>query len=329
LGAFPEDHRYAMHMLGMHGTRYANYAMHHCDCIIAVGARFDDRVTGKLEEFAPEREEIVHIDIDPASISKSIPVTVPVVGDCGTILKKLAKILEPAKRPEWIARCMGWKEQNPLSYKNDDGRLRPQMVIEELYKLTQGNAIVATEVGQHQMWTAHFWQFTRPRSFLSSGGLGTMGFGFPAAMGAQVAFPGSTVVDIAGDGSIQMNMQELTTAVNEKLPVKVVILNNGCLGMVRQWQEMFYQRNYSGTNLRPPDTSELEIGYRPDFVKLAEAFGAVGLRAMGVDEVRPTLEKMLATDRVCFAEFMVEDEENVFPMIPAGAGVRQMMGGMA
>ena len=329
LGAFPEDHKHAMHMLGMHGTQYGNYAMHHCDCIVAVGARFDDRVTGKLSEFAPEREEIIHIDIDPASISKSIPVTVPVVGDCIRILRKLNKQLEPMKRTEWMKRCVDWKNEHPLLYKKDDGRLRPQMVIEELYKMTGGDAIVVTEVGQHQMWAAHFWEFKDPRTFLSSGGLGTMGYGFPAALGAQVAFPKRTVLDIAGDGSIQMNMQELTTAVNENLPVKVVILNNGCLGMVRQWQEMFYKRNYSGTNLKPPDTSDLEIGYRPDFVKLAEAFGAVGLRAMGIDDLKPTLQKMLETDRVCFAEFFVEDEENVFPMIPAGAGVRQMMGGMA
>jgi acetolactate synthase-1/2/3 large subunit len=203
------------------------------------------------------------------------------------------------------------------------------MVIEELYKLTGGDAIVATEVGQHQMWTAHYWKFTRPRTFLSSGGLGTMGYGFPAAIGAKIAYPDRLVVDIAGDGSIQMNMQEFTTAVNEGIHVKVVILNNHYLGMVRQWQDMFYERNYSGTSLRPPRPADAECCYRPDFVRLAEAFGAVGLRAGLVEEVRPTLQKMLETDGTVVAEFLVEEEENVFPMIPVGKGVRHMMGGLA
>jgi len=329
LGAFPEDHPYAMEMLGMHGTQYANYAMHNCDCIIAVGARFDDRVTGKLSEFAPNRQDVIHIDIDPSSISKSIPVTVPVVGDAGRILKKLAEIVEPAVHEEWVNQCQQWKKSHPLKYRND-GKLYPQFVIEELYRATGGDAIVVTEVGQHQMWTAQFWKFTKPRTFLSSGGLGTMGYGFPAAIGAKVAFPHKHVVVIAGDGSIQMNMQEMTTAMNENLPVKVAILNNGCLGMVRQWQDMFYQKNYSGTCLLPPPDAKTgeRQAYRPDFVKLAEAFGAVGLRARTVEEVRPTLEAMLACDKPVFAEFIVETEENVFPMIPAGGGVQQMLGGL-
>jgi len=329
LGAFPEDHPYAMEMLGMHGTQYANYAMHNCDCIIAVGARFDDRVTGKLSEFAPNRQDIIHIDIDPSSISKSIPVTVPVVGDAGRILKKLVEIVEPAMHEEWVNQCQQWKKSHPLKYRND-GKLYPQFVIEELYKATGGDAIVVTEVGQHQMWTAQFWKFTKPRTFLSSGGLGTMGYGFPAAIGAKVAFPHKHVVVIAGDGSIQMNMQEMTTAMNENLPVKVAILNNSCLGMVRQWQDMFYQKNYSGTCLLPPPDAKTgeQPPYRPDFVKLAEAFGAVGLRARTMEEVRPTLEAMLACDKPVFAEFIVETEENVFPMIPAGGGVQQMLGGL-
>ena len=329
LGAFPEDHPYAMEMLGMHGTQYANYAMHNCDCIIAVGARFDDRVTGKLSEFAPNRQDIIHIDIDPSSISKSIPVTVPVVGDAGRILKKLVEIVEPAMHEEWVNQCQQWKKSHPLKYRND-GKLYPQFVIEELYKATGGDAIVVTEVGQHQMWTAQFWKFTKPRTFLSSGGLGTMGYGFPAAIGAKVAFPHKHVVVIAGDGSIQMNMQEMTTAMNENLPVKVAILNNSCLGMVRQWQDMFYQKNYSGTCLLPPPDAKTgeRPPYRPDFVKLAEAFGAVGLRARTMEEVRPTLEAMLACDKPVFAEFIVETEENVFPMIPAGGGVQQMLGGL-
>jgi len=326
LGVFPEDHPYSLSMLGMHGTQYANHAMYNTDCIIAVGARFDDRVTGKLTEFAPNREEIIHIDIDPSSISKSIRVTIPVVGDSVKILEKLVPMLEPAERPEWIKQCGQWKEEYPLTYEKGDGKLRPQFVIEELYRITKGDAIIATEVGQNQMWAAHYWQYKRPRTFLSSGGLGTMGYGFPAAMGAQAAFPDRLVVDIAGDGSIQMNMQELTTVMNENLPVKVVILNNAYLGMVRQWQQMFYKANYSGTSLRPPRG---EVAYRPDFVKLAQAFGATGLRASTPEEVAPTLKKMIETDGPVFAEFQVEEEENVFPMIPAGAGVRQMMGGMA
>lgn len=329
MGSFPESHPYALEMLGMHGTQYANYAMHNTDCIIAVGARFDDRVTGKLSEFAPNREDIVHIDIDPSSISKSIPVTVPVVGECSDILKELVAEVQTARHPEWLEQCRQWKETYPLVYKNDDDKIRPQMVIDELYRLTKGNAIVCTEVGQHQMWAAHFWKFDNPRRFLSSGGLGTMGYGFPAALGAQAAFPKKLVVDIAGDGSIQMNMQELTTAVYENLPVKVIILNNGYLGMVRQWQDMFYKKNYSGTDLRAPEKIRKNIPYLPDFVKMAEAFSATGLRATRVDEVLPTLQKMVETPGPVFAEFIVESEENVYPMIPAGAGVRQMMGGMA
>ena len=336
LGAFPEHHDYALKMLGMHGTQYANFAMHNTDCIIAVGSRFDDRVTGKLSEFAPNREEIIHIDIDPSSISKSIPVTVPVVGDCASILEALIDEVEAKEHTEWIEQVAHWKESYPLMYKKDDNLIYPQHVIEELYTLTNGDAIVVTEVGQHQMWAAHYWMYDSPRSFLSSGGLGTMGYGFPAAIGAQSAFPDKTVITFAGDGSIQMNIQEITTAVNENFPVKVVILNNGCLGMVRQWQEMFYKRNYSGTNLKipglenmPDNEKDLEASYRPNFVKVAEAFGATGLRAMTADQVQPTLKKMLETEGTVFAEFIVTEEENVFPMIPAGGGVQQMMGGMA
>jgi acetolactate synthase-1/2/3 large subunit len=326
MGAFPETHPYSLKMLGMHGTQYANYAMHECDCIIAVGARFDDRVTGKLSEFAPNREEIVHIDIDPSSISKSIPVTVPVVGDCTHILENLSEILEPTKHTEWIEQIADWKQKYPLVYKKRDGVITQQQVIEELYNFTKGDAIIVTEVGQHQMWSSHYWKYTEPRTFISSGGLGTMGFGFPAALGAKMARPDREVILFAGDGSIQMNMQELTTAMNEDLPVRVVILNNGYLGMVRQWQDMFYKKNFSGTKLSPADP---ESAYRPDFVKLAEAFGAKGLRARTPQEIRPVFEEMMSSKTVVFAEFVVTEDENVYPMIPAGAGVRQMMGGMA
>jgi acetolactate synthase-1/2/3 large subunit len=338
MGSFPETHPLALHMLGMHGTQYANYAMHECDCLIAVGARFDDRVTGKLDEFAPHcRNNIIHVDIDPASISKNVPVSVPIVGDCKLVLQKILEEIKPCKHPEWLAQVADWKQQYPLRYKND-GELRPQFVVEKIYEVTRGDAIIATEVGQNQMWASHYYLYTQPRTFISSGGLGTMGYGFPAALGAQVACPDKTVIDIAGDGSIQMNIQETTTAVLNNLPVIVAILNNGYLGMVRQWQEMFYARNYSSVELmRPLDkdgqpTDGLPDGvplYVPDFVKLAEAFGALGRRITKKEEVVPALEWAIQARRPVFLEFMVTREENVFPMIPAGASVKHMIGGLA
>lgn len=337
LGGFPEDHPLALKMLGMHGTQYANYAMHETDLIIAVGARFDDRVTGKIDEFAPNAHgNVIHIDIDPSAISKNIRVSIPVVGDCKEVLREILKQIKPKKNPEWIAKINKWKKQYPLVYRNDN-KLRPQYVIHQLYKLTKGDAIVTTEVGQHQMWAAHYFTYTKPRTFLSSGGLGTMGYGFPAAIGAQVGNPDKLVVDIAGDGSIQMNIQELATAVMHGLPVKVIIINNRYLGMVRQWQQMFYNKNYSYTCLArtkecPPECSEPGKqcpDFVPDFLKLAEAYGAVGIRVTKKAEVIPALRKALRTPKTVFVECIVEKEENVFPMIPAGASVRQMMGGMA
>jgi acetolactate synthase-1/2/3 large subunit len=338
LGSFPETHPLALHMLGMHGTQYANYAMHECDCLIAVGTRFDDRVTGKLDEFAPHcRENIIHIDIDPSSISKNIPVSVPIVGDCRLVLEKILEEIEPCKHPEWLAQVADWKRQHPLRYK-DDSELRPQFVVEKIYEVTHGDAIIATEVGQNQMWAAHYYLYTKPRTFVSSGGLGTMGYGFPAALGAQVARPDKIVVDIAGDGSIQMNIQETTTAVLNNLPVIVAILNNGYLGMVRQWQEMFYARNYSAVDLgrptdkdgRPTDGLPDDVPlYVPDFVKLAQSFGALGRRVTKKEEVAPALEWAVGARRPVFLEFLVTREENVFPMIPAGASVRQIIGGLA
>ncbi|KPL09394.1 acetolactate synthase catalytic subunit [candidate division BRC1 bacterium SM23_51] len=338
LGGFPETHDLSLHMLGMHGTQYANFAMHECDCLIAVGTRFDDRVTGKIDEFAPNcRDNIIHIDIDPASISKNILVSVPIVGDCKLVLEKVLEAIKPCKHPEWLAQVAEWKRQCPLSYKND-GELRPQYVVEKIYEVTRGEAIITTEVGQNQMWAAHYYLYTKPRTFASSGGLGTMGYGFPAALGAQVAHPDKVVVDIAGDGSIQMNIQETATAVMNNLPVIVAILNNGYLGMVRQWQEMFYDHNYSAVDLgRQTDETGTPVdglpdgvpSYVPDFVRLAESYGALGRRVTKKEEVVPALEWAVQVRRPVFLEFLVTREENVFPMIPAGASVRDIIGGLA
>ena len=317
LGAFPEDHPLALRMLGMHGTAYANFAMQHADCIIAVGSRFDDRITGKLDEFAPRRECIIHIDIDPASISKNIPVDIPVVGDAGNILTELVKYVQPAERAEWLATVGDWKAKHPLAYSRNDGTLKPQYIVEQIHEATGGDAIICTEVGQNQMWAAQWYTYTRPRTFISSGGLGTMGYGFPAAIGAQVACPDRVVFDVAGDGSIQMNIQELSTAVREKLPVNVAILNNGYLGMVRQWQELFFDKRYSSTVLSNGN---------PDFVRLAEAYGARGILVEHTDQVRPALEDAIAHPGPVVLDFRIHPEENVFPMVPAGEAIHRMRG---
>jgi len=317
LGAFPEDHPLALKMLGMHGTAYANFAMQNADCIIAVGARFDDRITGKLDEFAPKRKCIVHIDVDPASISKSIPVEIPVVGDAKNILRQLIKFIQPAQHAEWLALVADWKARHPLTYDPDRGKLKPQFVIQQICEATKGEAIICTEVGQNQMWAAQWFTHRHPRHFISSGGLGTMGYGFPAAMGAQVACPDKIVFDIAGDGSIQMNIQELATVVRRKLPVKVAILNNGYLGMVRQWQELFFKKRYSATLLADGN---------PDFVRLAEAYGAKGIRVEHADQVRPAIEDALATPGPVLLDFHIDPEENVFPMVPAGEAIHRMRG---
>ncbi len=338
LGAFPETHPLALHMLGMHGTQYANYAMAETDLIIAVGSRFDDRVTGKLDEFAPNAQgRVIHIDIDTSSISKNIPVAIPIVGDCRKVLKDLLAVVKPVRHPEWLEQVRQWKAQYPLVFKNDDDLLRPQFVVEKIYEVTKGDAIIVTEVGQNQMWAAHYFQYTRPRTFLSSGGLGTMGYGLPAAIGAQMGNPGKLVIDVAGDGSIQMNIQELATAVINGLPVKVVILNNAFLGMVRQWQELFYDRKYAYTNLSRDCSKDLTSEelrknpcmFIPDFMKIAEAYDALGIRVVSKDEVIPALKKAFDSPKTAIIECIVEREENVFPMIPGGASVKQMMGGMA
>ncbi len=312
LGCFPETHPLSLKMLGMHGTIYANYAIMNSDLIIAIGARFDDRVTGNTEKFAPEAK-IIHIDIDPTTIGKNIPVDVPIVGDAKNVLKELNKIVQKPDIEAWLTQVKEWKAKNPLRY-SQKGGLKPQYVMEEIYKLTKGEAIIVTEVGQNQMWAAQFYNYTKPRTFISSGGLGTMGYGLPAAIGAQFGCPDKTVFDIAGDGSIQMNIQELATAVLNKLPIKVAILNNSYLGMVRQWQELFYKKRYSHTHL-----------VNPDFVKLAEAYGAVGFRIIRKEDVVPTLKKALNIKKPVVMDFVVKEEEDVFPMVPAGEAIDRMI----
>jgi len=317
LGGFPGTHGLSLGMLGMHGTAYANHAIMEADLIIAVGARFDDRVTGRLDVFAPHAK-IVHIDIDPASISKNVSVDIPIVGDAKNVLGQLSEeIKEVPDTSVWLATVEAWKKKYPLQYK-DDVKIKPQYVIEQIYEATGGEAIITTEVGQNQMWACQWYKYNHPRTFISSGGLGTMGFGFPAAMGAKIGCPQSLVFDIAGDGSIQMNIQELATCVSNKINVKVAILNNGYLGMVRQWQELFYKKHYSYTSL-----------YNPDFVKLAESYGAAGIRVTKKEEVRPAIEKALSVDNTVFIDFHIEPEENVFPMVPAGEAINRMIGGMA
>jgi acetolactate synthase-1/2/3 large subunit len=317
LGGFPSLHPLSLGMLGMHGTVYANLAVQNADLIIAVGARFDDRVTGRLDAFAPYAK-IIHIDIDPSSISKNVRVDIPIVGDAKNVLGQiLEEINKTPDTKEWLKTIAEWKKKYPLRYE-DKGKIKPQYVIEEIYNLTKGEAIIVTEVGQNQMWAAQWYKFSKPRTFLSSGGLGTMGYGFPASIGAKVGCPKSIVFDVAGDGSIQMNIQELATCVCNKINVKVAILNNGYLGMVRQWQELFYKKRYSYTCL-----------YNPDFVKLAEAYGAVGIRVTKKEEVRSAIEKALEIDNTVFIDFHIEPEENVFPMVPAGEAIDRMIGGMA
>jgi acetolactate synthase-1/2/3 large subunit len=322
LGGFPGNHKLFLGMLGMHGTYAANMAITSSDLIIAIGARFDDRATGKVDEFAPHAK-IIHVDIDPTSISKNIKVDIPIVGDSKNVLKKMMEIADEEKEEfkvfktsiaPWLSETEQWKKDFPLTYVRN-GTLKPQYVIEKVFELTKGKAIITTEVGQNQMWTAQFFKFLKPRTFLTSGGLGTMGFGFPAAIGAQVAYPKSLVVDIAGDGSIQMNIQELGTAIQFGLPVKIIILNNGYLGMVRQWQELFYQKRYTWTC----------VECAPDFVKLADAYGAAGYRIETEDEVESVLREAFHNGKPTLIDVKVNPEESVYPMVPAGAPLREML----
>jgi acetolactate synthase-1/2/3 large subunit len=321
LGGFPAPHDQWLGMLGMHGTRAANYAMDEADLIIAIGARFDDRITGKLSEFAP-RAKFIHIDIDPAEISKNVPAHIPIVGDAKNILPRLtaeyrAVAAEPNRLEEWWVRIRAWQERHPLRYEDSaDAEIKPQYMVQSLYEATGGDAIVTSDVGQHQMWTAQYFHFNRPRRWINSGGLGTMGFGLPAAMGAKVACPEETVVCIAGDGSVQMNMQELATCTQEDIPIKVFIMNNGYLGMVRQWQELFWDKRYS----------QVDMGQWPDFVKLAEAYGATGIRLEDKRTLVSDMKEAIATDGPVLVDVRVTREENTYPMIPAGQAARDMVG---
>ncbi|PKN87406.1 MAG: acetolactate synthase, large subunit, biosynthetic type [Deltaproteobacteria bacterium HGW-Deltaproteobacteria-1] len=320
LGSFPGTDPLWLGMLGMHGTYYANMAVSHCDFMLAVGVRFDDRVTGSIETFA-SNAKIVHIDIDPSSINKNVTIDLPIIGDTKATLKDILRFLEEHhyiqdadSRAEWLRELAEWREKVPLSYCQNDEVIKPQYVIEKLQKLTKGDVLITTDVGQHQMWTAQFFNFDRPNTFVSSGGLGTMGFGLPAAIGVKCAFPDRQVVAIAGDGSIQMNIQELATAAQYNIAVKVVLLNNEFLGMPRQWQEMFYNKRYSHTDMT----------YAPDFVKLAEAFGVIGLRATKPAEVETVLEQGLAADKPVLMDFRISREECVYPMVHPGGSINQM-----
>ncbi|RLB78473.1 MAG: biosynthetic-type acetolactate synthase large subunit [Deltaproteobacteria bacterium] len=323
MAAFPQRHPLALGMLGMHGTFYANMSVTECDLLIAVGSRFDDRVTGRIDSFA-EKAKIIHVDIDPTSIGKNVATDLPIVGDLKDVLGKLHGYLN--KKPElvedlveateeWRSMISEWKERHPMTYRSSKSVIKPQFVIEKISEMTAEDAIITTEVGQHQMWAAQFFTFREPKTFLTSGGLGTMGFGLPAALGAQVAYPDRQVIDISGDGSFQMNSQELATLVQYKLPVKIAILNNNYLGMVRQWQQMFFEKRYSQTVM------ELPI----DFIKLAEAYGATGLQATKVDEVEATIKQALETPGPVLMNFIVSREENVLPMVPAGKAIHEMV----
>jgi acetolactate synthase-1/2/3 large subunit len=321
LGAFPAPHEQWLGMLGMHGTRAANYAMDEADLILCAGARFDDRITGKLSEFAP-RAKFIHIDVDPAEIGKNVPAHIPIVGDAKNILGRLAKEYvkldaDASRLNEWWERIAGWRDQHPLRYEDStDSEIKPQFMVQALYEATGGDAIVASDVGQHQMWTAQYFHFKGPRRWINSGGLGTMGFGLPAALGAQVANPEERVIVITGDASIQMNIQELATIREHDLPVKVFVMNNGFLGMVRQWQELFWDKRYSSVNM-----SEF-----PDFVKLAEAYGIAGHRLTDKTTLVDDMRRIVEADGPAFVDVRVTREENTYPMIAPGAAARDMVG---
>ncbi len=321
LGAFPGTHEQWLGMLGMHGTRAANYAMDEADLICAIGARFDDRITGKLSEFAP-RAKFIHIDIDPAEISKNVPAHIPIVGDAKNIVARLtteyrALGADSARLEEWWSRIAGWQKQYPLGYEDStDSEIKPQYMVQALYEATGGECILTSDVGQHQMWTAQYFHFPAPRRWINSGGLGTMGFGLPAAMGAKVGCPDQTVCVIAGDGSVQMNMQEMATCVEHDIPIKVFIMNNGYLGMVRQWQELFWDRRYSA----------VDMGSSPDFVKLAQAYGATGIRLDDKATLVEGMREAIATEGPVIVDVRVTREENTYPMIPAGQAARDMVG---
>jgi acetolactate synthase I/II/III large subunit len=312
LGAFPETHKLSLGMLGMHGTWYSNMAVHHSDLLVAIGARFDDRVTGNVETFAPEAK-IIHIDIDPAAISKNVVVDLPIVGDVKTVLSKLIPHLGKGNPAEWLRTIDGWKKEHPLRY-HQTSKLNAQEVIQKISDITKGNAVIVTDVGQHQMWTAQFYTYIHPRTNITSGGLGTMGFSLPAAIGVSAARQDLPVISISGDGGFQMNMQEMGTILEYDLPIKIFIINNGFLGMVRQWQDLFWKKRYSAVEMK-----------NPDFVKLAEAYGCPAVRVTQSAEVGPAVQAALAHKGAYLIEFSVVMEDNVYPMIPAGQSVNEMM----
>ena len=314
LGCFPETHPLSLGMLGMHGTAYANYAVSAADLIIGLGVRFDDRITGKLDEFAL-KAKIIHIDIDPAEVGKNISVDVPIVGDIKNILEKLNKYILKKKETEWLNTIEDFKRKYPLKYINNE-ELKPQYIMETISKIAKDNTIIVTSVGQHQMWAAQYYQYVEPRSFISSGGLGTMGYGFPAALGAKMGCPEKTVICISGDGSFQMNQQEIATAINNNLAITVIIMNNGYLGMVRQWQEFFFDKRYAETTLNG----------NPDFTKLVEAYGGTGIRVKKKQELYPALEKALSLDKFVLIDCFIPKEENVFPMVAPGSPISKMIG---
>ncbi|MGB8226610.1 MAG: biosynthetic-type acetolactate synthase large subunit [Sedimentisphaerales bacterium] len=314
LGTYDQTRAESLDMLGMHGTAYANYAVQECDLLIAIGARFDDRVTGKVKTFAPNAK-VIHIDIDPSSISKNVAVNIPVVGDAKYILTELTKEVQHKERKEWFDKIADWKSRFPLRYDTKSPNIKPQYVIEQIWEATKDRAIIVTGVGQHQMWTSQFYKHTKPRHFITSGGLGTMGFGLPAAIGAQAALPDALVVDIDGDSSFNMTLTEISTAVQYELPIKVCIINNGYMGMVRQWQELFYNKRYSKSYLT-----------NPDFAVVAQALGAVGITVEKKSEVKNAIAKMLAEKKPCIVDFHVEREENVWPMVAAGKSLHEMDG---
>ncbi len=334
LGSFPETDPLSLRMLGMHGSVAANHAVTECDLLVSIGARFDDRVTGKISEFAPGAT-VAHVDIDPSTISKSVGVDIPVVGDVKLVLAALLDQVEAKERTDWLKTIAEWQRDFPFGYETSSEELLPQYVVEQIYRATQGKAIIVTDVGQNQMWSAQFFKYTAPRTFLSSGGLGTMGFGLPAAIGAQIGKPDDVVFNISGDGGVQMNFQELVVAVEHELPINVVILNNGCLGMVRQWQEMFYKKEYSGSQLGQSGRGENEgisssrSGYLPDFVALAKAHGAEAERVSARSEVADAIQRAIGSKRTNVIEFIVKGDANVYPMVPPGASLTEMIHSMS
>ncbi len=313
-GTIPEEHPLSLGLLGMHGTVSANLAVSECDLLIAIGARFSDRSTGKVSTFAT-MAQVIHIDIDPAEIGKNVKAHIPIVGDAKRVLQQILAHIEPKEHPSWIKRVQEWKEKHPMKYREEGEVIKPQKVVEAIWHLTKGEAVIVTEVGQNQMWAAQFYKTKYPRQFITSGGLGTMGFGLPASIGVQIGCPDALVFDIAGDGSIQMNIQELATAVQQRLPIKIAILNNGYLGMVRQWQELFWRRRYSFVQITAPD-----------FLLLAQAYGCRGIRVEKSSEIEEAIKKALEVkDRPCLIDFRIAPEEKVLPMVPAGGSIDKML----